>query len=86
LTKVEYEQGQMLVVTWLDAHNLECGWQDMKEVKFSKAEVQTVGHFVAVAQEQLWLAADWCEEDDMVNTVVGIPLGMVVTVREIDNG
>lgn len=85
-TEVEYELGQLLVVQWLDAHNLESGWQHVKDVKFTKAEVQTVGHFLAFEEKQLFLAGDWCEEDEMVNTVVGIPMGWITEIKVIENG
>ncbi len=86
LNGVEFEIGSRLCVTWLDAHNLPDGWQHITELKFTRTEVVTLGHFVAIEEDQLWLACDWCEEDEMANTVVGIPVGMIVKVKVLDNG
>ena len=51
---------------------------------YSKAEVQSVGHFVGIAESQLWLAADFCKIDKIVNTVVAIPVGWIMSVKKVD--
>jgi hypothetical protein len=83
---VEYKVGDPLLVRWLDAHNSDHGWQQIKDIEFTKAEVQTLGHFIATAEDQLWLAGDVGVNDDMVNTVVAIPLGWITEIRMIENG
>ena len=85
LTEVQLEVGQPLVVKWIDAHNLESGWQYVKDIEFEKMEVQTLGHFIALEKDQIWLAGDYSPNDEMVNTVVAIPIGWLVSIRKIEN-
>ena len=86
LTEVDLQVGDEVVVEWLDAHNLEDGWTDVRDIRFRRCEIKTLGHFVALAEDQIWLAADFSPKDQQVNTVVGIPTGWLIAVRKLNNG
>lgn len=86
LSQVDFQVGEVLVVEWLDAHNLDTGWCDIAEVPFRRTQVHTVGHFIGVAEDQLWLAADYCQADKIVNTIAGIPVGWITSVKKVDLG
>lgn len=80
-------QGVPYRVEWLDAHNLDAGWEDVTpEAEFPDAIINTVGFFLAITKTQLVLAADWCEDDKITNTRVAIPLGCVTKVWRLTNG
>lgn len=79
--------GQWYHVQWIDAHNLEAGWEHVDEQgSVEPAVVDTIGHFLSLSNAQVVLAADWCKDEKIVNTRVAIPIGCVTGVWRLKHG
>lgn len=78
--------GDPVFVRWVDIHNDESGWCDQKDMRITRAEIETLGWWLAEDDTHYAICADIDRNDGQTNTRMFLPKGCVTTMRKIDLG
>lgn len=84
-TKVD-PRSQLYEIKWLDAYEMESGWQTLEDaLKIKPPEVSSVGYVLKETQEYIILAADIGSDkmDNDVGRVTVIPGQWIVEIKII---
>jgi hypothetical protein len=79
-------RGQLYEIKWLDAYEMESGWQTLEDaLKITPPEVSSVGYVLKETKEYIILAADIGSDkmDNDVGRVTVIPGQWIVEIKII---
>ena len=85
-TTKDNPRSQLYEVKWLDAYEMESGWQNLEDaIKIKPPEISSVGYVLKETQEYIILAADIGSDqmDNDVGRVTVIPGQWILEVKII---
>jgi len=75
----------LVMITWLDATDIETGWLSLQEIKEKKlASVESVGWIVEESEEKITLIGCWDETDQNGGRGVVIPKPWIVNRKKLE--
>lgn len=86
MARRKVQVGDLAVVEWIDATELESGWHTRKDsIRLRCPRCVSVGRVVVLDDEQVTLVADYSPDpsDAKEGRVTAIPLGMVAKMRRL---
>ena len=85
-TTKDNPRSQLYEVKWLDAYEMESGWQNLEDaIKIKPPEISSVGYVLKETQEYIILAADIGSDkmDNDVGRVTVIPGQWILEIKII---